>query len=275
MAGDGPPLLTRRPAVRDLSGYPWIDYDAPAFTAPAAVSPGDSEASLDPVLERLFRETGRRVTTRLHAGAAALLPMAAGPGSPGCRRSCSTGWLSPSPGRCPPASAGSATGRASLPGARPRTWRRSRRWRKPCPRPPWSAAADPRPERRVSALTCRFGTAWVPRRMQTRVYRRRRLHGQGDLPAPAQDCRVAVVRAPPRAVTRRKNGVRTRRLRHFRPDLPRANGRTPLARPHCQLEPIAFRTGQPIDEIRIPFDYNFIRQQILLRVYNILVLFSV
>ena len=79
VAGDGHPLLTRRPSVRDLSGYPWIDYDAPAFTAPAAVPPGDPETSLDPVLERLFRETGRRVTTRLRAGAAALLPMAAGP----------------------------------------------------------------------------------------------------------------------------------------------------------------------------------------------------
>ena len=53
--------------------------------------------------------------------------------------------------------------------------------------------------------------------------------------------------------------VRTRRLRRLRPDLPRANGRTPLARPHCQLVPIAFRDGQPIDEIRIPFDYNFLR----------------
>ena len=79
VAGDGHPLLTRRPSLRDLSGYPWIDYDAPAFTAPAAVPPGDPETSLDPVLERLFRETGRRVTTRLRAGAAALLPMAAGP----------------------------------------------------------------------------------------------------------------------------------------------------------------------------------------------------
>ena len=79
VAGDGHPLLTRRPSVRDLSGYPWIDYDAPAFTAPAAVPPGNPETSLDPVLERLFRETGRRVTTRLRAGAAALLPMAAGP----------------------------------------------------------------------------------------------------------------------------------------------------------------------------------------------------
>ena len=79
VAGDGHPLLTRRPSVRDLSGYPWIDYDAPAFTAPAAVPPGDPETSLDPVLDRLFRETGRRVTTRLRAGAAALLPMAAGP----------------------------------------------------------------------------------------------------------------------------------------------------------------------------------------------------
>ena len=79
VAGDGHPLLTRRPSLRDLSGYPWIDYGAPAFTAPAAVPPGDPETSLDPVLERLFRETGRRVTTRLRAGAAALLPMAAGP----------------------------------------------------------------------------------------------------------------------------------------------------------------------------------------------------
>ena len=79
VAGDGHPLLTRRPAVRDLPGYPWIDYDAPAFTAPATGLPGDMESSLDPVLERLFRETGRRVSTVLHAGAAALLPMAAGP----------------------------------------------------------------------------------------------------------------------------------------------------------------------------------------------------
>ena len=79
VAGDGHPLLTRRPAVRDLSGYPWIDYDASAFAAPAAVPPADAEASLDPLLERLFREAGRRVTTRLRAAAAALLPMAAGP----------------------------------------------------------------------------------------------------------------------------------------------------------------------------------------------------
>ena len=79
VAGDGHPLLTRRPALRDLSGYPWIDYDAPVFTAPGAGPPGDVEPSLDPVLERLFRETGRRVSTVLRAGAAALLPMAAGP----------------------------------------------------------------------------------------------------------------------------------------------------------------------------------------------------
>ena len=32
VAGDGHPLLTRRPSVRDLSGYPWIDYDAPALS---------------------------------------------------------------------------------------------------------------------------------------------------------------------------------------------------------------------------------------------------
>ena len=59
VADDGHPLLTRRPALRDLFGYPWTDCDAPAFTVPAAVPPGGAEASLDPVLERLFRETGR------------------------------------------------------------------------------------------------------------------------------------------------------------------------------------------------------------------------
>ena len=61
VAGDGHPLLTRRPAVRDLTGYPWIDYDAPAFTAPAALSPGDAEASLDAVLERSRRSPDRSV----------------------------------------------------------------------------------------------------------------------------------------------------------------------------------------------------------------------
>ena len=35
-----------------------------------------------------------------------------------------------------------------------------------------------------------------------------------------------------------------------------ANERTPLARPHCHLEPIAVREGQSIDEIRIRLDYN-------------------
>ena len=72
VAGDRHPLLTRRPSVRDLAGWPWIDYDAPPFTAPPAVPSGDAETSLDPVLDRLFRETSRRATTRLRAGAAAL-----------------------------------------------------------------------------------------------------------------------------------------------------------------------------------------------------------
>ena len=60
-----------------------------------------------------------------------------------CRWSCSTGCRSPGPGRCPPASAGSATGPASSSGARPRISRRSGRWKTPCARPPWSGAGSP------------------------------------------------------------------------------------------------------------------------------------
>ena len=98
-----------------------------------------------------------------------------------------------------------------------------------------------------------------------------------DLPAPAQDCRVAIVRAPLRAVTRRKErckdapapALSSRPPPCERTDAPRAT-----ARPHCQLEPIAFRTGQPIDEIRIPFDYNFLRQQNIIERLQKIRLFS-
>ncbi len=42
-------------------------------------------------------------------------------------------------------------------------------------------------------------------------------------------------------------------------DLHGLNEQLPLlSRSHCHREPIAFRTGQAIDEIRIPFDYNFL-----------------
>ena len=176
VAGDGHPLLTRRPALRDLSGYPWIDYDASVFTAPGAGPPGDVEPSLDPVLERLFRETGRRVSTVLRAGAAALLPMAAGP------------WLARLPLELldrlaePPAkTAVHALRPAALQGGlhRPAFGRGSRavpgaggNRARDCP---GAKRPIPRPARKVSALTFRLATAWVPRRMQTDVYRRRRL----------------------------------------------------------------------------------------------------
>ncbi len=158
VAGDGHPPLTRRAAVRDLSGYPWIDYDAPAFAAPAAVSPADAEASLDPLLERLFREAGQRVTTRLRAAAAALLPMAAGP------------WLARlAAGLARPA--GGAPAQAAVHPLRPAALQgrlhRPALGRGPRAVPgaggnrardrPAAERPIPRPERSVSVLTCRLG----------------------------------------------------------------------------------------------------------------------
>ena len=64
VAAEGHPLLDGTPAPGDLAAWPWIDFDPPA---------------LDCLLERLFRDTGRRAATVLRAGAAGLFPMAAGP----------------------------------------------------------------------------------------------------------------------------------------------------------------------------------------------------
>ena len=69
------PLLDGRPAVGDLSRYPWIDFDA----APHAALNRGGQTTLDRLLGRLFRQTGKRASTILHAGAASLFLMATGP----------------------------------------------------------------------------------------------------------------------------------------------------------------------------------------------------
>ena len=63
-------LLTRR----DLSRYPWIDFDWPATP-----SPGDGRPSLDALLEGLGATVPTRVKTVLRAGTAGLLLMAGSP----------------------------------------------------------------------------------------------------------------------------------------------------------------------------------------------------
>ena len=75
VAHEDHPLLNARPAVGDLSRYPWIDFDA---AAPAAPNRG-GQTTLDRLLDRLFRQTGKRASTILHAGAASLFLMATGP----------------------------------------------------------------------------------------------------------------------------------------------------------------------------------------------------
>ena len=73
VANEGHPLLAAAPAVGDLAGYPWIDYDTPV---PAV--PGDGRPSLKQLLDRLTRDTGRRVTTVVQAGSVGLFLMATG-----------------------------------------------------------------------------------------------------------------------------------------------------------------------------------------------------
>ena len=65
-----PHAVTRR----DLSRYPWIDFDWPATP-----SPGDGRPSLDALLEGLGETVPTRVRTVLRAGTAGLLVMADGP----------------------------------------------------------------------------------------------------------------------------------------------------------------------------------------------------
>ena len=80
VAPAGHPLLGTAPAPGDLAAWPWIDFDAPAPAAHMAATPAaDGSASLEGLLDRLFRETSRRAATVLRAGAAGLSVMAGGP----------------------------------------------------------------------------------------------------------------------------------------------------------------------------------------------------
>ena len=74
VAWSGHPLLAAKVTRRDLSRYPWIDFDWPATP-----SPGDGRPSLDALLEGLGEPVPTRVKTVLRAGTAGLLLMADGP----------------------------------------------------------------------------------------------------------------------------------------------------------------------------------------------------
>ena len=63
----------------DLAACPWIDFDRPRPAGVLPATPDADRPGLDSVLERLFRDTGRRVATIFRAGAAGLFPMAQGP----------------------------------------------------------------------------------------------------------------------------------------------------------------------------------------------------
>ena len=72
------PLLAGTPTAADLADCPWIDYDAPLPAATVTLADQDRPSSLDRLLDGLFRETGRRVSTVLRARAAGLCLMATG-----------------------------------------------------------------------------------------------------------------------------------------------------------------------------------------------------
>ena len=72
------PLLAGTPTDADLADCPWIDYDAPLPAATVALADPDRPSSLDRLLDGLFHETGRRVSTVLRARAAGLYLMATG-----------------------------------------------------------------------------------------------------------------------------------------------------------------------------------------------------
>ena len=55
----GHPLLAHDPEPGDLADWPWIDFDALASTLAFAPPPGNGLSSLDRLLDRLLRETGR------------------------------------------------------------------------------------------------------------------------------------------------------------------------------------------------------------------------
>ena len=70
------------------------------------------------------------------------------------------------------------------------------------------------------------------------------------------------------------NGVGRRWLWPFRRRLSGAHGRASLWRPHCRREPIAFKSGQTIEEIRILLDSTIINGKRILLLYNALPIFS-
>ena len=74
VASSGHPLLGAKVTRRDLSRYPWIDFDWPA-TPP----PGDGRPSLGTLLEGLGETVPTRARTVLRADTAGLLLMADGP----------------------------------------------------------------------------------------------------------------------------------------------------------------------------------------------------
>ena len=79
VAREGQPPLECKPVVRELSYYLWIDYDSPASAAQAATPPDAGSSSLGRLLERLYRQTDRRVTAILRAGNPGMFLTAAGP----------------------------------------------------------------------------------------------------------------------------------------------------------------------------------------------------
>ena len=74
VASSGHPLLAGKVSRRDLSRFPWTDFDWPARPPP-----GNGRASLDALLQRLPDTAPARVATVLRAGTAGLLLMADGP----------------------------------------------------------------------------------------------------------------------------------------------------------------------------------------------------
>ena len=104
-ADEGHPLLEGKPGTTDLATWPCIEFDPPA---------------LDILLDRLFRENGKRVTTVLGPAPPACPSWWPAPGSPGCRSNCWTGWQGCGPGLSLHGSATGTTDPALSPSARPR-----------------------------------------------------------------------------------------------------------------------------------------------------------
>ena len=191
------PLFAGTVTPEDLARYPWIDYDWPA---PASLD--ETRPSLAAILAQLRGEGPAGIVTVLRLGAAASLPWPAAPGSPGSRRNCWNACPAVSSGRCRSNSGATATAPDSSPGARPRTCRHSGRWSRPCATRRSGGTARRQVRRAKDAW--RFKSASIAPAAIRPTNRSAPDRFVEDLPAPPQDCRVAVIRAPPRAVTPRK-----------------------------------------------------------------------